>query len=402
MTTTIGRGLVGIFFSVCMATVFSLLFARTPALYEWFRPLLTIMRSVPVISFILLALLFLNPETIPLLIGFLTMFPLLTENLTKELLCLDKDILRMGKAFSLSRPNYFLHILYPQLKPFLYSGLSSAVGFGWRAIIMGEVLSQCTLGIGSGMKKAQLFIEVPELLAWTAIAVLISFVADKIISKPAQWNPSVYYGKETGLTFRQVLPATLSIRNLSFSYEAKEVLNNFSITIPPSSMIGIQGASGSGKTTLIYLISHLLPVHKGIIGYSADAVFSWVFQTPILLPHLSVYDNIALPLAGKIEKQQIPVLLFPVLKQLQIEELKERFPDELSYGQQQRVSIARGLLYPANFLLMDEPFKGLEKELVKKIIEIIKEHQTLSHQTIVFASHQPDELSELAQQIVTI
>ena len=113
------------------------------------------MRSIPVISFILLALIFLNPESIPLMIAFLTMFPLLTENLTRGILDLRPGLSIMARQFHIRRSNVLFQIIYPQLKPFLYSGLASAAGFGWRAIIMGEVLSQCAFGIGSEMKRAQ-------------------------------------------------------------------------------------------------------------------------------------------------------------------------------------------------------------------------------------------------------
>ena len=104
--------------------------------------LMAIMRSIPVISFILLALIFLNAESIPLIIAFLTMFPLLTENLTKGIRGQRKEFSIMARQFRIGRWNKLTQVVYPQLKPFLYSGLASASGFGWRAIIMGEVLSQ--------------------------------------------------------------------------------------------------------------------------------------------------------------------------------------------------------------------------------------------------------------------
>ena len=137
---TILRGISGILVSLVIALLSAFLFARYALLYELFRPLLTVMRSVPVISFILLALIFLNPESIPLMIAFLTMFPLLTENLTKGIINLRPGLSLMADQFKINRRNKLMQVIYPQLKPFLFSGLASAVGFGWRAIIMGEVL----------------------------------------------------------------------------------------------------------------------------------------------------------------------------------------------------------------------------------------------------------------------
>ena len=149
---TILRGILGMSISFVCAIGMAGLFARFEWVYELFRPLLAIMRSIPVISFILLALIFLNPESIPLMIAFLTMFPLLTENLTRGILDLRPGLSIMARQFHIKRSNVLFQIIYPQLKPFLYSGLASAAGFGWRAIIMGEVLAQCAFGSGSEMK----------------------------------------------------------------------------------------------------------------------------------------------------------------------------------------------------------------------------------------------------------
>lgn len=80
---TVLRGTIGMSISLMAAVGVSFLFYKCEWMYELFRPLLAIMRAIPVISFILLALIFLNAESIPLIIAFLTMFPLLTENLTK-------------------------------------------------------------------------------------------------------------------------------------------------------------------------------------------------------------------------------------------------------------------------------------------------------------------------------
>ena len=183
VAATLLRGIMGMLISLIAATGIAFLFNKREWIYELFRPLLAIMRSVPVISFILLALIFLRPESIPLMIAFLTMFPLLTENLTKGIRNQRKELSTMARQFRIGRWNRLTQVIYPQLKPFLYSGLASASGFGWRAIIMGEVLAQCNPGIGGEMKQAQVFIAVPELMAWTIVAILISYLFDKGIDK---------------------------------------------------------------------------------------------------------------------------------------------------------------------------------------------------------------------------
>ena len=250
---TILRGILGMSISFVCAIGMAGLFARFEWVYELFRPLLAIMRSIPVISFILLALIFLNPESIPLMIAFLTMFPLLTENLTRGILDLRPGLSIMARQFHIKRSNVLFQIIYPQLKPFLYSGLASAAGFGWRAIIMGEVLSQCAFGIGSEMKRAQNFIAVPELLAWTIVAVFISFFFDKGISKVADITPKISFANED-----QTIPTpTLSVldtKDISYQYG----IQHFSHSFQKGIIYGISAPSGNNviKPNRRYLIAY--------------------------------------------------------------------------------------------------------------------------------------------------
>ncbi|MCD8194148.1 MAG: ABC transporter permease subunit, partial [Tannerellaceae bacterium] len=129
--TTILRGIAGLCLSFLLALFSAILFSRHEWVYELCRPLFILMRSVPVVSFILLALIFLNPESIPLIIAFLTMYPLLTENLTRGISTLKPGYTTMARQFRIGRLNYLLQVIYPQVKPFLFSGLATAMGFGW-------------------------------------------------------------------------------------------------------------------------------------------------------------------------------------------------------------------------------------------------------------------------------
>ena len=81
---------------------------------------------------------------------------------------------------------------------------------------------------------------------------------------------------------------------------------------------------------------------------------------------------------------------------------ENRFPNELSFGQQQRAAIARALTYPSPLLLMDEPFKGLDEALSRRIIKRIRERQTENGQTILFTTHNPGELHLFADKTVRL
>lgn len=398
LATTVMRGIAGMAFSLVLALLLAGALARVEWLYELFRPLLVAMRAVPVISFILIALIFLHPESIPLLIGFLTMFPLLTENLTKGIRSLSPDLREVGRQFRLSRRNRFTQIIYPQLKPFLFSGLASAAGFGWRAIIMGEVLSQSSWGIGSEMKRAQSFIDVPGLLAWTLVAILLGFLSDKGI----QWLSK----RELRIAYRSTNnPAIISspmhgepltADNLSYHYG----VHQFSYCFESGHIYGISAPSGTGKTTLLNLLNgSLLPI-EGEVTVDRSYGIASVFQDPLLLPTLTACENVALVLSAHESWDGAKAKAFDLLQQVELGDEADSLPVQLSYGQQQRVAIARALAYPSPYLFMDEPFKGLDLPLRQRLIEKLRQRQTSHQQTVLFTSHQTDELTALADTVI--
>lgn len=398
LLTTVARGASGMLISLATAAGTAWFFARYELLYELFRPVLVMMRSVPVISFILLALIFLNPENIPFLIAFFTMFPLLTENLTKGIRSLHPGFTEMGRLFKIGRWNRLTQIIYPQLKPFLYSGLASATGFGWRAIIMGEVLAQCSWGIGSEMKKAQNFIEVPTLLAWTLVAAGLSFLFDKGISLLSSCKSKISF--ISNLTDRgpEIEPASaIRLDKAGHAYG----IRSCTLTFLPGKIYGLSAPSGCGKTTLLKLINGSLPSY-GKIEIDRRKGIASVFQEPELLPHLTALENITLPLARLFPENKAEQQAFFYLKEVEMESFAYRYPSQLSYGQQQRIALARAWAFPSPFLLMDEPFKGLDEALRDRIIENMRRRQQMRKQTVLFTSHHPQELEQLSDEIIRL
>ena len=399
---TVLRGVTGMSISLLAAVGAAFLFNKSEWIHELFRPLLAIMRSVPVISFILLALIFLNAESIPLIIAFLTMFPLLTENLTKGMRSRRKELSIMAHQFRIGRWNRLAQVTYPQLNPFLYSGLASALGFGWRAIIMGEVLAQCSPGIGGEMKQAQVFIAVPELIAWTVIAILISYLSDRGISWLAKQQFPIHYNKHYSKLPVPKGNCDIRIHDISYRYGSDTVLSHFSYTFGKGFIYGITAPSGTGKTTLLNLVGNILKPAQGEIETDCKTGIAYVFPEPELLSQLTIAENIALPLATYLKKEIAFEQAALALQKMELEDFANRFPNELSFGQQQRAAIARALAYPSPLLLMDEPFKGLDEALSRRIIKRIRERQTENGQTILFTSHNPGELRLFADKTVRL
>lgn len=178
---TVLRGLIGFALAVLLGIGLGIPAGISPGFRAFLSPVLVVIRSIPVIAFILMALIWFSSDTVPVFIGFLTMFPLVCTNVIEGIKNVDKNLIEMAKLYRVERSRIIREVYIPAITPFLFSGASNALGIGWRAIIVGEVLSQPQYGIGTVMHSAQTFLNMDVLIAWTLLAVLISYIFEQVI-----------------------------------------------------------------------------------------------------------------------------------------------------------------------------------------------------------------------------
>lgn len=178
---TILRGLAGFIISGILGVGLGVIAGINPNFNAFLRPILVTIRSTPIIALILLALIWLNPGLVPVFIALLTMFPFICTNVIEGIKSVDPDLIEMAEFYRISKNRIIREVYIPAILPFIISGASSAIGFGWRAIITGEVLSQPEFGIGTLMQTAQTFLNVDAVIAWTIVAVIISYGFEKVI-----------------------------------------------------------------------------------------------------------------------------------------------------------------------------------------------------------------------------
>lgn len=181
LLSTILRGMTGFVLALFLALFTGIAAGLVPVFYYFLSPLITVLRSVPVIAFILLALIWIGPENVPLLIGFIMMYPILVVNIIEGIRNFDTNLADMSRVYKISLKTRILNLYIPGIRPFLLSGICTAIGFGWKAVIIGEVLAQPRIGIGSIMHTSQTYLLVTDLMAWTIIAVLIGYFFEQII-----------------------------------------------------------------------------------------------------------------------------------------------------------------------------------------------------------------------------
>lgn len=144
------------------------------------RPIMVVIRTIPVMSIILLAFIWFRSGQVPVFSGFLMAFPLVFQNTVDGVLRVDKHLVEMALVYQVAPRQRLLHIAIPSVIPSILSGARSALGMSWKVVIAAEVLTVPRFGIGSAMQYSQVRLETVEVIAWTVIAVLMSGFTDII------------------------------------------------------------------------------------------------------------------------------------------------------------------------------------------------------------------------------
>lgn len=207
----------------------------------------------------------------------------------------------------------------------------------------------------------------------------------------------------------------VSLQNISKSFGKTPVIKNISLNFAEGKLSCLLGSSGSGKTTILRLIAGLEKADDGkiylngksanengkIIIPSSQREIGFIFQDLALWPHLTVYKNIALGLKVK-KEERAKSKISEILDFFGLEDHKNKYPNQLSGGQQQLVAIARSLVLNPKILLMDEPLANLDVKLRSKIRNQIKNLTNDFSVTIIYVTHDHHEAFKLADEIVVI
>lgn len=390
---TIIRAFVGFLLALIMAFISGSLSAFNVFWLRFFMPTVVVFRSVPVIAVVLVALLWFSPNTIPVFIAFLTMFPIIHQSVLSGLKSVDNKLVEMARVFGFKVHQIYLAIYLPQAKSIILSGFSTAAGFGWRAVIIGEVLAQPIHGIGTGMKMSQVYINVPELFAWTIMAIVTSYVFDMLIRRLAVHRIPVMKRKAHRAEIRTSRPKQVSFNSVSKSFGDNVVIDDFNYDFESGKVYLLKQPSGAGKTTLLRMLAGLLKPENGQIHKDNTLRIAYSFQDLRLCNWLTVWENIevVVPDTNPSDKE----LINSILSELELDALKNMYPSQLSGGQQQRVALARTLAARADVILLDEPLNGLDTELKQKVIRVINSYILKWQPIVVWATHEDFELENV-------
>lgn len=192
------------------------------------------------------------------------------------------------------------------------------------------------------------------------------------------------------------------IKNIRKSFDDLLVLDDLSMTFEEGEITCILGPSGCGKSTLLNIITGIITDYDGTVSGFLQGEISFIFQEDRLIPWLNIYDNMKLVLKGKYNGHELEQRINEYINMVGIKDYLSFYPNDLSGGMKQRVSIARSLAYGGKIIIMDEPFKSLDFKNKMKLLKEFKSLCIKTNSTVIFVTHDIDEAIEIADFIYVL
>jgi ABC-type Fe3+/spermidine/putrescine transport system ATPase subunit len=207
------------------------------------------------------------------------------------------------------------------------------------------------------------------------------------------------------------------VRSLSKRYGEHQAVRGVSFAIEAGEHVAVLGPSGSGKSTVLRLLAGLEAPDSGEVLLNGRSVsepgrvvlpphrreISMVFQDLALWPNLSAHDNVLMGLSGlKLPRLEARARTREALSLCGVEELAKRRPGTMSGGQQQRIALARAIAVHPAFLLLDEPYAGLDLVIKSRLLAEVHALANLKNMTVILVTHDPREAMSLCRSALVL
>lgn len=227
--------------------------------------------------------------------------------------------------------------------------------------------------------------------------------------EPVAASPAVHSQPQEP-SYRWFPPGThITVRGLSKRFGDSQLYQNFDLDLPRGKVVSVFGPNGCGKSTIINMISGLMPVDAGEILFDGKTIdetrIGYVFQNyrEALFPWLRAIDNIHYPLKlMKLSRREREERVERLLSRFRVKIDFNRYPYELSGGQQQTVSIMRSLVMEPEVLFLDEPFSALDYEMTLFMRDQMQKAFMETNTTMVIVSHDLEEAVYLADYVLLL
>lgn len=178
---TLSRIASGFFLAAASGVLLAAVASRYSRIRELLAPVMLAVRSVPVASFIILALIWFSSENLSVLISFLMVLPVIYVNVLGGIRCVDRQLLEMAQVFRVPKIRVVRYIYVPQVMPYFYTACSVSLGMCWKAGVAAEVIGMPKGSVGERLQQAKVYLDTPDLFAWTLVIVAASLVFEKAV-----------------------------------------------------------------------------------------------------------------------------------------------------------------------------------------------------------------------------
>ncbi|MCL2847517.1 MAG: ATP-binding cassette domain-containing protein [Firmicutes bacterium] len=414
LSFTMLRALIAFILSFILASICAFLAYKSESFAKTLNPTMATLRAMPTIALVLILLLLVGSRYLAVTVAFLIIFPVCFEHLKSGLEVLNPQIIEMANAFEISKPRQLVHIYLPHMVPFIFSSAIAGFGLTFKVVIAAEILGLPALGIGHFMTIAQQQMEFATLFAWLVIAVLVSFFFEFLLRLGRYF--SLAYKRERKANVKSCINDTsflplnlqqtvdkiqteeIAFNNVNKSFDDIIVLEDFSARFEANKITAILAPSGAGKTTILNLIAKKLSADNGSLILPERS--GYVFQDDRLVAQKTVFKNLELVLLDIVkDKSTRKEVVCRMLTLAGLEDSSNLYPNQLSGGMRRRVALLRALIYPAETLLLDEPFKGLDLKRKSAIIKEFLSLLSVTSRTTIFVTHDIDEALLIADNI---
>lgn len=405
-------------------------------------PPMKLVKTVPVVSFIILLLLWVDPARISIVISFLIVLPVVYANVSRGIRETSPQMLEMAGVFNFSFLRKLRHLYIPNTVPYATAAVSTGLSLCWKAGIAAEIIGLSKDSIGRQLYDAKLYLDTRMLFAWTVVVILVSVLMEWAIMVVFRAlavtvaDPTLWYRPRRAVRFLVGLPVredkpieeetvagdnaegteknseitdsengasdkaafgnaepVVVLDHVSKSFDGRAVLTDVSVTLRKGEVLLITGPSGGGKTTMLRSMLGLVRPDSGSVGYpSGKPRMAAVFQEDRLCEGLSAWKNVALAIPGRTGSEGRAKILAE-LGELGIDDGSRKPVRAFSGGMKRRTAWLRAFAARPELLVLDEPFTGLDSARKDLLIERLK--AIADNTAIAIVTHNTSEIEKI-------
>ncbi len=186
------RIMCGFIFAVAVGIVLAFFSFKFKYFKLFISPVITTVKSTPVASFVVLALVFVKSFYLPTLISFLMVVPIIYGNILEGINSVDGDLIDLSRVFCFSKMTKLTKIYIPSLLPYFNSAVASGLGFAWKAGVAAEVIANTKISMGAQIYDSKIYLDTLNLFSWTLVIIVLSILLEKVVTSLLSHNAVKY------------------------------------------------------------------------------------------------------------------------------------------------------------------------------------------------------------------